>query len=503
MNRKTIQILLVLLALLSSFAFADGSVYNNYRYGYSFDYNGYLLDNTNETIKTNFYNNDTSIDIYYEKFDPDVSNSYSYVNYSNKDIANSVYVDLLYDINEDFCGHNTRVIAWYRKDLKHLEGSYNYYTSIDIIKNYTEVYTIYIKSKNVIDYKAVLFNFNLMATDDSAPLNYKQFRRTVNPSWSQETTEFYDNDFSKKDYVELGYFEPTSKESMYRMNLYEQEIAHKVRYMLEYYDMSVLVPDGHLEQMTKEDRIVEFTYQTSYFGNFDGDMLYRILDGKEDESIEKLAKALKSAGGPILFRLNNEMNGDWCSYNALHYQKDTEIFVKAWQYIHDKIIAEGCDNVIFVFNPNEASFPNFKWNHYTNYFPTSSYADVIGVTGYNTGDYYEGETWRSFAQIYNKIMDDYEDRFHNYDFYITEFGSSTYGGDREEWFDDMLAVINNYDFKLAIYWSGVDWADKDTPARIYRIDGFPTITAKIKDYYQKQGAKFALKQNVEKIELKE
>lgn len=56
---------------------------------------------------------------------------------------------------------------------------------------------------------------------------------------------------------------------------------------------------------------------------------------------------------------------------------------------------------IWVWNPNEKSFPNFCWNYADNYYPGDEYVDIVGLTGYNTGDYYDGEIWRRFDEIYD------------------------------------------------------------------------------------------------------
>ena len=42
-------------------------------------------------------------------------------------------------------------------------------------------------------------------------------------------------------------------------------------------------------------------------------------------------------------------------------------------------------NVLWVWNPNEKSFPNFTWNAMELYYPGNEYVDIIGLTGYNTG----------------------------------------------------------------------------------------------------------------------
>ena len=159
----------------------------------------------------------------------------------------------------------------------------------------------------------------------------------------------------------------------------------------------------------------------------------------------------------VLFRPFNEMNGDWCSYSAYHTSRDTDIFKALYRYIHGIFAEAGAENVIWVWNPNERSFPDFKWNHEIMYYPGDKYVDVVGLTGYNTGTYYQGETWRSFQEIYAPL---YQKATGLYEkpLMITEFACSRIGGDKEQWVQDMFDAIADFPaIKVAIWWDGCDW----------------------------------------------
>ncbi|MDF2949399.1 MAG: uncharacterized protein K0R07_1431, partial [Sedimentibacter sp.] len=144
-----------------------------------------------------------------------------------------------------------------------------------------------------------------------------------------------------------------------------------------------------------------------------------------------------------------------------------------WRYIYDKFKENGVDNLIFVWNPNEKSFPNFAYNHYLNYFPGNEYVDVIGLTAYNTGNYYKGEIWRSFSEAYDHFYYDYVNHF-NYPMMITEYSCASAGGNKSQWFADMFNKITNYDkIKLAVLWNGQDYdtsKTEGTVSRNYRLD---------------------------------
>lgn len=201
--------------------------------------------------------------------------------------------------------------------------------------------------------------------------------------------------------------------------------------------------------------------------------MYDILQGEYDPIIETYAKTFKEFGHPILFRLMNEMNGDWCPYSSYNTSKDTMIYREVYRYIHEKFRQAGAQNIIWVWNPNEGSFPNFKWNHMLMYYPGDEYVDVIGLTAYNTGTYYAsvGESWKDFATLYDGVYAEFCERFAQ-PMMITEFSCAKMGGDKRAWTMDMFQKIKSYDrIKAAIWW---DWADFDKAtggiSRDYRID---------------------------------
>lgn len=63
------------------------------------------------------------------------------------------------------------------------------------------------------------------------------------------------------------------------------------------------------------------------------------------------------------------------------------------------------------------------------YYPGDEYVDIIGMTAYNTGTYYSGENWEEFDQLYAPIYAEYT-RIYNQPLMITEFASSSVGGDK-------------------------------------------------------------------------
>ncbi|MPM33017.1 Endoglucanase H [bioreactor metagenome] len=114
---------------------------------------------------------------------------------------------------------------------------------------------------------------------------------------------------------------------------------------------------------------------------------------------------------------------------------------------------------------------------------------MIGVTGYNTGTYYRevfGEEWRDFEDIYNHIENEYQTYFSNYPWIITEFASSSYGGDKAKWISDMFLHLDKYEnIKIAVWYSCPDMDFRPEYegkiARPYMLDETPETLEAFKE----------------------
>ena len=86
---------------------------------------------------------------------------------------------------------------------------------------------------------------------------------------------------------------------------------------------------------------------------------------------------------------------------------------------------------------------------------------MLGITGYNTGTYYEkqnAERFREFKEIYDDINGKYKDIFSKFPWIITEFASSSIGGDKAKWIENMFKNIENYpNIKAAVWFSNADY----------------------------------------------
>ncbi len=292
----------------------------------------------------------------------------------------------------------------------------------------------------------------------------------VPDNWSEETRETYRR-ISEADGVWFGAFSAD-------IDALEERLERELPVALTYFHLNEPLPVEKLEDWYEQGKLTELTLQMTVTANDGLDRspspLIDVTAGRYDEALEAMAAALKDFGHPVLFRLNNEMNSDWTSYSGVVNLADPELYIAAWRYVYDFFEDRGVDNTIWIWNPNDRDFPPANWNSWTAYWPGNGYAHILGVTGYNNGTYYAretGEEWRSFTKIYDDIDREFAGAFDRFPWMITEFSSSSVGGDKPGWIEDMFAHMGDYErIKIAVWfdYADFDYSKPDAPvARPY------------------------------------
>lgn len=425
----------------------------------------YEIDESLQGLYTRLTNDTTTVDIYYDDFNGTIDNKDTYFNYGNQAVLSNPDHKIIEQDRENYKNLEINRVLWERPKLARVENDKNFYASYEIAINKLEVVTIMVKSTEPNkDYEFIKRNFEVIEKSEK-PKEFKY--NVVSKQWDEETQRYYDDTFINSDRLQFGIFDAMKFTENEKTLALEEKLDYKFNTLLRYQNIGESAfPMEEMIEAYNEGRTVELTLQS----NRSESILYKTLDGTYDEYLTEYAKQVAEFGKPVLFRLNNEMNGDWVYYSTYHNSKDPELYVKAWQYVHSFFEAAGADNVLWVWNPNHHSKPNFKWNHTLAYYPGSEYIDVVGLTAYNTGIYHEGEEWTDFETLYDEIYYQYEKWF-DHPFMITEFSSSSIGGDKVEWINDMFKVIDKYDrIKIALLWSWQDLDANGNPARIYFVD---------------------------------
>lgn len=397
--------------------------------------------------------------------------------------------------------HQMQIITAVIEELDN--GAYDAYTYVTIKTNTRMFYRLMFKydSENTA-FREKIEN-TLKTFDYFEPMGEGyfdlDFKSQLPENWSDETREVYD---FIKDSKELRW-------GIFAKNIYEEginktipELEEKIDYkfpvILSYIHFKHEFPTEFMQQNYEDGRLVELTYQVTesnneklegYTPNID---MYR---GVKDDDIREIARAAKDFGHPFLFRINNEMNSDWTSYGGVVNMSDPEIFIENWRRFYRIFEEEGANNVIWVFNPNDRNHPPCDWNDFLAYYPGNEYVQMIGVTGYNNGTYYKeerSENWREFEEIYDSVQAAYEPFFSEFPWIITEFSSSSVGGDKAKWIDNMFKCISKYkNIKIAVWFDYADYdfreGRKDIVARPYWLDETPETTEAFKRGVAKNG----------------
>lgn len=316
-------------------------------------------------------------------------------------------------------------------------------------------------------------------------------------SWTAETREVYKKLAAATD-ITWGIFTKDVTGQGIRSTIpeIERKIDHKFGIILAYTGLDGGFPTEFMETCCEEGRLVELTLQatesnnTALFARSPWLQLYRTGD---DERIRQFARDARAFGKPFLFRLNNEMNSDWVSYGGVVNLLDPDIYVENWRTVYRIFQEEGVNNAIWIWNPHDRDYPPNSWNGQVAYYPGNEYVHMFGITGYNNGTYYQdvtGESWREFAEIYDRIDAEFSGLFGSFPWIITEFSSSSIGGDKAKWIDGMFENIGKYkNIKAAVWFSYADYDPKDnkTVSRPYWLDETEETVAAFKRGLARQG----------------
>jgi len=462
--------------------------YTNSPYGYEIVLlNSLKLNEDIVSVKSRFESDDLVVDILYDNFYSGLDNRATYISYGNRGIMKNPEFKITGDYNHNFDGISGHIMLYEREKVSDSRADRSYYAMITFSRSYKELITVFMKSSKPLYIEQIMPSFKLISK--TGTMKSDRVFEPVSKQFDEKTLGFYNKYFAENEKVDFGIFEPTYPHYSYRLKQIETMLDYEFPVVLLYNSFQLPYKTEAMNLAKEQGKVVEYgLYTVDMVDGKEKDVTLEILRGEYDEYLEQLAENFNEYDYPVLFRLNNEMNGEWVWYSAHLVGKDTDLFIECWRYIYDKFKEMGVDNLIFVWNPNEKSFPNYAYNHYLNYYPGNEYVDIVGLTAYNTGNYYPGEIWRSFAEAYDHFYYDYVRRF-KHPMMITEFSGASAGGNKSMWFDDMFSKISQYDrIKLAVLWNGQDYdmsKQEKTVSRNYRLDLEPEVIEAIKRGLQK------------------
>ncbi len=380
-----------------------------------------------------------------------------------------------------------QMIAFERTPAPESEITNNTYIYCYLHPDRTTFYRILFKAEEYNDalieqvYKT-LYSFSDTLEKKGTPKTTADFYPVMPKNWSSETRNLY-NAIAGSNTVQWGAFisGAVRDNNQAVIQELEQKIDYNLQILLDYVNHNDPFPKEGMNLAAQMGKTVELTMQISSVmnANLAGfNPVFEVLDGVHDETLRQFARDAKDFDKPFLFRLNNEMNSDWVSYGATATMNDPDIFIALWRHIYKIFEEEGVHNAIWIFNPNNNSFPPQNYNHFLTYYPGNEYVHMYGITGYNTGTYYakeNNEKWFSFEKLYDDIEQTSGAYFSQFPWIITEFGSSSIGGDKPLWITEMFNTIKKYkNIKMAVWFNADDIDPRPEKngrvARPYRLD---------------------------------
>ena len=444
------------------------------------------LDLSMLKVRTLFASDQMSLEIYRQ----DTGKSFSvqdYVQYSNRAIRqNTSRFHIVADRMLPGCAYPCTYLEWYRDPLARIPDDKYHYYKADIAKGKV-VYTLFFKSQVPIQdtVLSVIRSFAVAPVTVSADeIPDRILHGGAHPK-NEETAQYLTQTFGWEAPLTWGIYEPSYRTTGASLQEIESTVNSHFPVLLTYTGIrSTYDPESvgiFLDRAWAEGRVVELTIQNTPSGG--ADMCYDVLNGKYDDFLTDYAAAVADFGHPVLLRLFNEMNGDWCFYSAYQMGLDTDLSRALYQYVAGFFERAGADNVLYIFNPNGVSFPDFKWNHQLLYYPGDRYADIWGITAYNTGTYYSDEKWQSFDTLYQDLCNETL-TYTNMPLMITEFACARQGGNKEAWVENMFSAIKRYPaIKVAVWWNEADH-DGANIARAYYILDSEELKSIWRNYFE-------------------
>ncbi len=396
----------------------------------------------------------------------------SYLEYYNNRFVSSAdfqavnRIEEIEDTTRRIGDYNVRLISVHRTPYEGSDITLNYYTYAYFKdpNGGRDYGRIMIRSTEYDAGKIDQILGSFAMTERRGIASYRVETVPVLPDWNQETARLYE-DLRQRDDVMWGAYTALLLEGD-KMKDSITELEEKVEFtfplVMGYMYLSQEPPIKGMQDAYEHGKKVELTLQIAadYHSVWAENPNFQVLDGQLDDTIRNIAHQIAEFGHPVLLRLNNEMNTDWTSYSGVVTMCDPEIYRQVHSRVSRIFEEEGARNVIWIFNPQYGNYPPDGWNNYLRYYSGNDQIQMLGVTGYNTGNYYNdvtGETWNSFQDIYDGCQELYIEDFSEVPWIITEFASSSYGGNKANWIRNMFADIKNYpNIKAAVWFSEGD-----------------------------------------------
>ncbi len=220
---------------------------------------------------------------------------------------------------------------------------------------------------------------------------------------------------------------------------FQTDFGKKPFLVLFFMDFSRLPEENVLWDIQSKGCVPVITWEPWNAATKQGIDTKALLAGRYDVYLASFAQRLRAFGKPVFLRFAQEMNGNWYPWSGK--KLGAEKYIAVWRYTKNFLDKHGAANVRWIFAVNWEDVPS-QGNHFTSYYPGGAYVDFVGVDGYNWGNLKSGMSWMSFRKIFTQRCAQAWRIFHK-PVLITEFASTSHGGDKAKWIHDALTEMKS------------------------------------------------------------
>ena len=387
--------------------------------------------------------------------------------YSNRSIYRG-WAGIKLDAEQELSvgGLRTRWLQWHRPALARVDGDMNLYAEAALVRPGNLVWHAFLRATPaayagaVTQFDALLGSVTFFAPTGSSAWGKAPLPPVRDPflqtGAGPESPLPGRLDWRLPDQPVWGIYDTNFPGDLAPAQQLERELGGHFGVYMFYHNIGTGFPTDAVTRIVQTGRLPMLTLQSwdpsdpNTVYERDTTLYMRILNGEYDSYFRQFARDAARFGHPLLFRFDNEMNGDWDPWSAFFYGKDTKLYRLTWRYVRQLFDAEGATNLLWVWNPNADSYPSFGWNNAALYYPGDDVVEWVGLTGYNTG----GSSWRSFTDAYRQTYDLAEHLAPGKPKLITEFGSHDVGGDKAAWIRDMFDALPQFPaIRIAVWWN--------------------------------------------------
>lgn len=158
-------------------------------------------------------------------------------------------------------------------------------------------------------------------------------------------------------------------------------------------------------------------------------------------------------------RLGHEMNGNWYPWAAAMGANSPTDYINMWKHVHAIFSSKGIENtrLQWVWCVNNEDVGGFSAE---SFYPGDAYVDWIAIDGYNWGVSQTWSSWKSPADTYGNMIGRLR-AISNRPLAITEFASTTAGGNKATWITDTYNYLSSQNVKMIVWFNEdkeTDWA---------------------------------------------